>query len=152
MGAVFSGMPSVPEPSSFKIQSSGLTNDQFAYILATYGISSRRYSKDGKKDWFFDTLSKHSKQENDNEFWGRYLDTCRGKVGQALTKKFGIKTMETCLADDNSAAAYRLVMADKKEIKKLIVFDSHTASVVKQINAHLQRYNGSGGRETSCYK
>ena len=152
MGAIFSGMPSVPEPSSLTIKPSGLANDQFAYILATYGTSARRYPKDGKKDWFFDTLSKHSKQENDKEFWGRYLNICGGKVGQALAKKFGIKIMETCLAKDNSAAAYRLVMADKKEIKKLIIFDAHTASVVKQINAHLQRYNGSGGRETSCYK
>lgn len=108
--------------------------------------------KTGKKIGFSTHYQSIQSKKNDKEFWGRYLDTCGGKVGQALTKKFGIKTMETCLAQDGSAAAYRLVMADKKEIKKLIVFDAHTASVVKQINAHLQKYNGSGGRETSCYK
>ena len=60
--------------------------------------------------------------------------------------------METFLASDYSAAAYKLVMVNKKEIKKLIELDSDTASIVKKINTHLQKYNGYGGRETSCYK
>ena len=151
MGAAFSTMPSVSEPETLTIKPSGLTSDQFTYILATYGTSSRKNPLD-RKDWFVDTLSKHTQKKIHRDFYRKYLTVCGGKVGEALTKKFKIKSMETCLASDYSAAAYKLVMVNKKEIKKLIELDSDTASIVKKINTHLQKYNGYGGRETSCYK
>ena len=56
MGAAFSTMPSVSEPETLTIKPSGLTSDQFTYILATYGTSSRKNPLD-RKDWFVDTLS-----------------------------------------------------------------------------------------------
>ena len=161
MGALFSSLPSVAEPSTFTIDTkNGLTNDQFVYILATYGASTMRTSflvnnkidiKNDKKDWFYVTLSKHSGKERDSRFDGRYLKSCGGKVRQEMQKKFHIMDVQMCLAHDYSAAAYRLEMKDKTEIKKLIVFDAHTSSLVKQINDHLQKFNGHGGREKSCY-
>jgi hypothetical protein len=162
MGALFSSLPSVAEPSTFTInKKTGLTNDQIVYILATYGASSRRTSflvnnkidvNNDQKDWFFLTLSKHSGKERDSEFYGRYLVSCGGKVRKEMLKKFNITDAQFCLAHDYSAAAYKIEMKDKSEIKKLIVFDAHTSSLVKQINDHLQKFNGYGGREKSCYK
>ena len=80
MGAVFSTMPSVSEPETLTIKPSGLTCDQFTYILATYGKSSRRYPLDGK-DWFVDTISKHTQKEIDEEpyrmWWQSGSSTCQ---------------------------------------------------------------------------
>ena len=80
MGAVFSTMPSVSEPETLTIKPSGLTCDQFTYILATYGTSSRRYPLDGK-DWFVDTISKHTQKEIDEEpyrmWWQSGSSTCQ---------------------------------------------------------------------------
>jgi hypothetical protein len=150
MGAFFSGLPTVPEPPTFTInKTKGLSNEQYVYILATYGISTRRFS--GTNDWLYNTLSKHTKSENDPEFYGRALNVCGGTLGKALRKQMGISYMETCLASDYSAASYRLLIDNKQEIKKLIVFDSQTSSLVKKINIHLQQYNGKGGRHNSCY-